>query len=540
MKKPRSRWPLLLALLFGAGTWWGIGWWLSPRAYWEGRYHIDQFTPPVPTPPAKAESTDPQIEELGKRLRDQLYASILDRQGRYLLVERQGIPPSYEVIDLHTRRSVAKHLVKEPTFPFCHGTRYDLCHAPVGNKLILVHKHGLTDPYFPSAALEYELWRWDVLRNEFALLKQYPRGTTIDVSQDGSTLLEIERRTALLPSLLLPGNVPNLLAGLAEAHLRLTDVAVLRIRSLPDLALRSTMTQPWMHRQNTALLSADGAYLIQSDTVLPSGMTSPHVIHKISDQMSELVMPHYVHSPKGCRVYETKSLSLITEYTGYEGAYVDVVATHPDFLMVPQANMKLKKQKPGVCLHLPSMTWKEGDVRDIAPLTKDLVHSATYVKAEKPYYIIDSVARDGTCKTMAKLETGYFKLIPHAPQYVVPEFHSWMRTLPAWLVDWLLSKELFEAWIVRVSEELQFRDYATDRTLLSRRSSEALEYTITDPWLVITEDDRTHFDVAVYALPLPSWSPWWARGIGVVVALLCWLMLTRGRGHALLNVPPAS
>src|SRR5450432_1515362 len=189
MKKPRwTRWRWLLALLLGVGTWWGVGWWLLPKAWFEASY-------PLTIAGRKAgqgiDSTD----------LPETFARIYDRQGQYLYLEQPSnvAQNQYQLIDLSTRRIVANHVHQQNTLlEQTHQCKFDMWGTYAdrnGLAHMLIHHYKDGHPE--------ELWEWNAFANTITLKRTFPKATRLWMSSDGSALMEIQKQTPLMPCLML-------------------------------------------------------------------------------------------------------------------------------------------------------------------------------------------------------------------------------------------------------------------------------------------------------------------------------------------------
>lgn len=554
MKKPRwTHWRWLLALLMGVGAWWGTAWLLAPRAYWKGSY----------------ENPKPVPDGTTKYLNVYMSASILDRTGRYLIIEKRvgSILASYEVIDLQDRSFTRHQSVQTESKMSYIGHRQHLTDAHGSIFLAFqtssARKHTYSNDgkliqypeelnYLPSGQVEssnqetaFSLWHWNVLDNVSRLLRQYPRSTTIKISEDGSTLLEIERMTPLMPSLLLPASLPNLLAGQAEAQLRSTDLAVMRVCSLPDMKLRSTIVLPWIYRQDSADLTCNGAFLVLADARCRKGFESANQLIVGSDTIGsrglvagEIALravstkqrPESMATPTGIRVYDTQTGSVSFEHSGYRGGYIRWQSPLPDVLYFEAENFMLHDDYhlQSFFVHLPSkqqLSIQRNGLYEpnITRLDADYIHWMKNIDGDARNQVM-VMNNHGQSKPIAEV-IGAALLLPHAPQCCIEKATPYFDQLPVWLVRWLKAKDWLTNWLNRSTKTITVQDYLNHRTLLTVKCQEWIHIKITNQWLLMTNEEGDHFNVALYALPFPSWSPWWARTAGFTAIVLSWIVL---------------
>ena len=563
-KRRRTFWRWLLALLLGAGTWWGMGWWLYPKPY----LHIQRsiFPEKIISPDQKSKKSDePEIEALGERNFIVNRASILDTAGKYLYIEEAHAPGPrhYEVIDLQTKQTIARHVFAELkdawhleddsiNLASPNGIKHFLCEWPVpepefipekkvtqkGNVTYTVLKdRPIRIGRHPTAP---QLWEWDVLKNENKLLRKYSQDTTIKISYDGRTMLEIERVTPIMPALFLPVSLPNVLSSLVEKELHCNDVAVMRFWSLPQLALRSAVVLSWMDRQANAELSSDGAYLIIPDAEAPKGFTSPKKVMVHSGFYSPngrgggnvftggfFDRELYASSPLGLRVFNTRNGQLWWEKTDHSGFYSNCDTESATMIRFTASGSREGASHPNILLHLLSRQITATSLcTSIARLDDQRTHSMQIdpFDLELGFEIVIT-DQNGNSEHLPKQGLDGKKLLPNGPQYLKEQQSSYYQLLPDWFADWMVKQNLLVNWLKEEWRTLQVNDYANKRVLWTRRSHNHLSSEITDYWLLISEQDNGMFILSVYALPFPSWSPWWARSAGIIVLLIALYLL---------------
>ena len=557
MKKPRwTRWRWLLALLLGVGTWWGVGWWLYPKPY----LHIQRSIIPnkVSSDQKSKKSDEPEIEVPGERNFIHFQASILDTAGKYLYIEEVAAPGPrhYEVIDLQTKQLIVRHTVAELrdawhlhddeniNLASPNGIKHIRCEWPApepefipevkvtqkGNVTYTVLEDGpVRIGGFPTAP---QLWEWNVLKNENKLLRKFSQETTIKISYDGGTLLEIERITPFMPSLLLPGSLQNVLSGLVEKKLHCNDLAVMRIWSLPQLALQCSLVLPWMDRQANAELSSDGAYLIIPDAETAFGFTSAtkvktesgfYVHHKRPGNTfggSFFGREGYASTPLQIRVYDTQTGRLWWNYKDGSAVFF----RHEDHntkltRFIPEID--LEKQSREVLLHLPTkQSFQSLATNSMATLDSGHIQFTENKLEEDAVHEIHVIDANGHQHRLGISHDEVPLLIPNTQQYLIQRDNSlsWIHDLSGWLH----SRQWFSSWNPAIVFNIKVVDYANNRNLWRFSSSNHTEITLTEHWLIVTEIDEGHFEIFLYALPFPSWSPWWARIAGILVIVLSW------------------
>ncbi|MFT3878826.1 MAG: hypothetical protein QM703_04090 [Gemmatales bacterium] len=557
MKKRRyTFWRWLLALLLGVGTWWGVGWWLSPKLQFETHYLVDDAVNRAKD--AKEVKADAALDQLRNGIHWD--SRIWDVAGRYLVIEEWLYSTLHflDVIDLQIGKPVARHTSYPPELEMSSLRKTTNLARADGIIYLIKTTSGYTNseedrlntPFqLVRSVFNRELWQWNVLTNEAKMLRKYPMKCSRSICHEGTTLLEIEQATPLLPSLLLPPSLPSILAGLSHAELGTNDLAIMRTSSLPGLTHLGTVVLPWMERQDNAQLSHDGRYLIIPDSATLNGFVSPT---RITEDKMEGDGHHghitsydlYVSHPVGLRVFESASGRLWWESKGVQGIY-RVCSSETNLLRFEQA-LRLRNGDtcPSLLLHLPSRkSYQPAGWDQLTPLDQSTIHFTNLsLDGENLRFDVHVMNEQGEHAQKVRMENvndGH-QLLPGAPQYLTTG-----QTKPATidrLAEWLHSHEWFKDWQPAFDYEMCVVDYQKNRTLWSRRFPMGVQgqrmpfslrsemepnATISDHQLLITTRDEAAFHLSAYALPFPSWSPWWARVAGLVVCLLVWVGITR-------------
>ncbi|HQR43769.1 MAG TPA: hypothetical protein PLX97_13840, partial [Gemmatales bacterium] len=375
-------------------------------------------------------------------------------------------------------------------------------------------------------------WEWNVHTGATRLIREYPINTTLSLSQDGTTLLEVERRPMLSPSQLLPPSLTNVLAGQAVASLHLEDLALHRVYSLPAMELRCTLIKPWIYRQGRGELSPRGEYLIFDDVVLPFCFTSPLKIttgeQRPESSLREIVT--YTTVPHGVSIYRTRDGSLLAERHEPD-LYLRFVALGDEqtLLFLPLGSTARQERKDQV-IHAPSQRWLDKPVYFASPLSQGQLHaSGERRNNHSTAYAIDL---QGVVSAVGTIIGDEPFLLPGVPHYIRRREYKPLSAipLPASWEEWLRQSPLFEKWF-RTYTQLEVVDYTSQRVLLKLRDidSSFLQYRFSDRWLVCWSENLQTMRVEVYALPIRAWSVWWARSAGLIVLLLALWGLCRPR-----------
>lgn len=563
MKKPRlHRWRWLLALLLGVGTWWLFRWVITPRVHFEATYKTQDFTRTVQAP-MNFLGLETDISNI------HLEAHIWDRQGRYLLVESgcAGIYPNcYDLIDLHTGKTLVKQRLTATKMRF-HGTWEENRTAPAnGDNFGFDHQSSDTSDYKVAekqakeilnrsitfrrererreqhendVVSQHELWSWNPLSDQEKLIQLFTRDSEYKFSRDGTTLLEIERVTLMLPNFLMHFSLPNVLTAQVTAEMGLDDLAVMRVWNVPELTLRSTISVPWMYRQNQAELTADGSYLVFRDMDLFREYTSKHRYQFEAEppgpgdgQSGTKVI--YAATPTGIRVYDTRTGDLWWEKADYPGVYSDYQQVGHDLVLFSVAPQCLPEM-PCLLLHLPSRQLIETTYCASAePLSPGQVQFTSLLDNDERRYQIHlngSVVNGAQVKSPMRPP----QFISGVPQVVVETVASNCDYYPAWLQTVIRSFKWLNDMLERVEHRFEVIDYSANRRLISIPVNNVGRVSVyqqdslhlSDRWLLIRQIDDHGLKVSVYSIPFPSWSPLWPWAAGLLIFILTLYFLRR-------------
>ncbi len=473
MKKPRwTRWRWLLALLLGVGTWWGVGWWLSPRVWFEAEYPLEVAGMAIKRDlPGKDTDLAPSTTS----------ARLWDREGKYLFVEQpeQQDRNRFRLIDLASLQTAA-----EGFLPFTLPLKpNDITRLEIKSQPHLANPNGVKQ--FPimrwrgdPADVVSALWEWSPFTNTVRCCRQFPRADKLIISHDGSTMVEIERYTPLLPTLMLALNISNTLAGLAEANLKITELKVFRVWALPEVTLNATITLSNLECDNwNAVLTRDGTNLVFTAATLPSGFTSS-MSYETRDYPNPGKNTHYIHAPASIRVYDTKSGRLTWQKADYEAWYRD------NGNLYTNDTLHFYCDGRPVVFHLPSKSLIPGKCcKSSARLNQHESHLADWDARPTTLFVLTD---DGTIKqSNYVLETGdYPDVIPYASQIVFSRRTQRSDALPDWLSSFLWEREWGRAWLDEQLEKMYVVDYEKARILWSQRVLPESEttYELTDRW----------------------------------------------------------
>lgn len=537
MIKPRlTRWRCMFALLLGAGTWWAIGWWLSPPV------HLHLSYPIYPNRFLTKRTSDEIAKEIASGQNVFRYhVQILDKSGKFLYLEQLSGDKHYEVFDLTSRQCIARHTISDSGFAQeTIADQHPLLADESDTVFLLTPQFAANRFAFSkvdSSKLVKQLWAWNPLTNQTKVLKQFPYRQKCSLSKDGSTLLEIEQTRLVLPTAFVAPGLDQCLSSLAQSNLGIHDLAVMRISSLPALTVRSTIVLPWMYRRDQAEPTRDGAYLVLPDCMHLGpfeNQTREYFQLNTVYRGSRLAM-FPIWLPKGIRVYQTSSGQLVWEKKGYEGNYALHETESPaiDVLRFEAGGPKkyfeqLPWSQRGLTLHLPSRTLLPGhllsssrlDATHLQRLQLDRDNDQT----RKSICITDSSGNSTELVSQINEHGLNFNkecCITGAPHYFDERFTNIASLFPAGMSEFLARFDAIKNWLQELHQELCVVDYRYGRKLWSMAGSmqSPLQSQVTDHWLIVTKTD-SQFHVYLYRLPFPSWSPWWARLASMLVFLI--------------------
>jgi len=561
MKKRRFiflRW--LLALLLGVGAWWLFRWAITPRVHFEATYRTQDFT----------RTAQAAMNVLGFETdisNIHMEAHIWDRQGRYLLVELgwwAGFPNCYDLIDLNTGKTVVKQCLTASKMRFrgtwdenrtapANGDNFGFDHQSSNASENKVHEmptkeilnRSITfrvdrerrEQHENDAVPHHELWSWNPLSNQEKLIQRFTRDSEFKFSHDGTTLLEIERVTPMLPNFLMPLSLSNILTAQVTAEMGLEDLAVMRVWNVPELTLRSTISVPWMYRQYQAELSADGSYLVFRDMDLPREYTSKHRYR------SEAEFPRsgdgqggvkdiYAVSPAGIRVYDTRTGNLWWEKTDYPGVYSDYQQVGHDLVLF-SVTPKCLPEMPCLLLHMPSRQLIEttscASSELLSPGHIQFASLQDIDQRRYQIYVNGSVVNGVQLKSPLRAP----QFISGVPQVVVETVASDFDYYPVWLQTLFCSIKWLNDRLEVARHRLEVIDYSANHRLISIPIDnvglvsvyQQASLHLTDRWMLVRQISKDGLKVSVYSIPFPSWSPLWPWGTGLVVFLFTLYLL---------------
>lgn len=557
--KPRRRWGwrILLVIITALATWWGLGWYLSPRPVFSLRY------------PDKG-----SLFENGEKDGNEIAGFGLvpfDREGKMLLVQRPNIPTTgmvtNEVIELATGRIIAAHSITQQELKDSETRGYPQLsfrvHDGEPNGDIIVDgysKVANSDEYCRS------LWSWNVITNQKRRIKVYPPGVYIEISRDGSTLLEKSHVSPVLLTALAPSGLPSSLTAILLAGQEVYQglgIAVCRVNSLPDLSLRSTIRIPPPFSLSHLELSEDGRWLILRDGTLPNGMMSPlkkTILHIQGNIGGITKYNQSIRLPREMRIYETQTGTLWhkeSDYTGVLGAGFFSSGSGSGLLIginqepyeldtaenLPMADRikAVKKQVNQIAqenhsvLHIPSHTW-------IAVKSCDPVTISQFADSKRPDIVrwirssplnsdedpIRETDNKGVTQTLATFDSGWRpELLKNSSQLVA--LLNTPLPLPDWLSDFLRKNQTLADWLDEDRTELMVYDYLTKKVLwrktIGREDRSPYFLTSAQNYLVLQQTIDQEYVLTVLALPVKFWPPWWARSAGLLLAILAWMLL---------------
>lgn len=558
--KPRRRWGwrVLLILVLSLATWWSLGWYLSPRPVFTLHY------PDMGSLFENGEKDGNEIAGFG--------VVPFDREGRMLLVQRPNIPQAglatFELIELATGRVIAMHSIGQQElkesetwgFPQLSFRVHD---GEANGDIMLAGYARVTnsDEYCRS------LWSWNVITNQKQRIKVYPPDIDIQISRDGSTLLEKSYISPVLLTALAPSGLPSsltaILIGSQELYQGL-GTAICRVYSLPDLTLRSTIHIPPPFSLSHLELSEDGRWLVLRDGTLPNGMMSPlkkTILHIQGNIGGMTKYNQSIRLPRELRIYETHTGTLWhreADYTGYlsyelgmwgilSGPLLTIVQEPYEWesaleLPMPERIKAVKEQVSQIAqkrrsvFHIPSRTWIT--VKPNAPsVTSQVIDNhrpgivrwirSSLFSAEGE--LIQETDSKGVTHTLATFDPPAWQpqLLKNSSQLVA--FHTPPIAFPEWLCDWLRMNQALADWLDEDRTELIVYDYLLKtivwRKFLGREDRSPYYLTTAHNFLIVQQTINQEHVLTVLALPVRYWSPWWSRAAGLLMGMLAFGLL---------------
>jgi hypothetical protein len=562
---------LLLALVFGLAAWWGVGWWLSPRALYTLKYPNDAGYPSEVMPPY-------------------FNASPLDRDGKFMLVVTSD-SCDYHVVDLANGATLGSGVPRSesssPQWRRVPDGEVSLCrlmdYSHAGGQGSVIH----TDGSFRGRNC---VWAYDLLSHEARLVHDDNGYPTAWASHDGSTLcqrLELPLRPfQTLTDFATPSPAVLALVAAQRVHSysawgKHASIVFYRFWSLKGQEYRSAITADESLRPYDYLLSEDGRWLVFTDTDLSPPFMSPRLTAAVpppplretpmSDEMRCLIAdlrkrtaptvpapPVYVRVPKELRVYDTRTGMLRFISTEHAGRLL-----HPGFGRPWQTILPLQHEPdrpstsssgkdevtvtpidvpstPRRFLHLPSGKWLPvvgfpsgfQEVRGPAgaETTRWIAPGHDYPYSEDPKEMtpVWDTAADGTTRQVGALPANSAQdavLVPGTPFVVHTQE---ITVLPEWLRERIASTGWFGDWISRREQRLVIRDYERGTVLWSMprtdESTTKVAVTPTGSHLIVSSRNRA---VTVVWLPTGWWLFAWPAWAGLTVAVVTLLIRRR-------------
>lgn len=547
-------------------SWWLIGKALTPKPFFSAKYLIDEFEGMDIQEGSRVVKPGQKVEpEPYTKTKVDMHARIMDRSCRYLMVAATGrmsnrTDPEDDQItlyDLHGDLKAPVEYKQNNRWTFELMVKHNLKADADGNLFFVkdFYPSGGIVPFFidDKSKSQQEHWHWNILSNQAKQIESIPQTKRVTISKDSSTMLVVEHLSALSASCLAPSSLTTVLGKLAEYQVGTHDLAVMRVWSLPEFKLRCTITLPWKDRRDTAELSDDGEVVILADALAGSDTeaSSKQYRHHLVYRSSRMPMFHIVE-PRKLRLFSAHSGQLCFEYQGYEGNYdVDREAEVP--LNKDVITLAYSSEKSGASHHsiylLTKTMQKHQAMFSFNKLSSTINHA---VQDSSQPYMKDSCrvyhqTVDGTSNLVTTIEGNGARmwkapsLVANAPQCIVQRLSANGELLPAWLIDFLKKHDWFTKWMDTIVQKVTVENYLSKQQLITHQggSNAAVNYQLTDHWVLFTQNDGTYFHVNLYAVPVTEWSPWWARFIGVLTALLIYRHFTLKR-HLTQSIPSTS
>jgi hypothetical protein len=517
---------VLLAIVLGLAAWWGVGWWLSPRALWTLRLSARPSSLARPAPKYAVNFDGLAVP--------------LDQMGRYLFV----VPPypagvatySSQIHDMATgkvlgHREFPAEEMKSPYLgvgPLAHGQAL----ADQDGSLVDLRDH----PEHPESRIR--LWKDNLISGQQSLLKAWPTAEGLHINRDGTCLVELRE----LPTLSLLATLPRqaLTVGVvlaADGTVCPPQPILARSWSLPDLRLQCSFVIPARNRYPEVILSSDGNWL---------------VVAGASNRLANLVLR------AGWRRAGDEEILVYDLNSGAMRVVVLPEGVPPDYALAEGSDcVRIRPTPPSGArdwddrwdnpsartrrLHLPSclwmgqgMTWP-AEATSAEPLGGNEYRFATY-SSDQERLTIWKVTPGTNPQVLRELQgvrttIRSIRLIPNSNQAVLipytrvglyEPFRQWLRS---WLVlDWLDWQGEAAIMDLRTGEIMWRSPYRGTNGPCS------LELAPGGKQLLDVRSSAGKLSVNVLALPVANYSPWWSRTAGLLIAALVLVARRRSRG----------
>ncbi|MFT3881937.1 MAG: hypothetical protein QM703_20065 [Gemmatales bacterium] len=550
---------MLLVIIIALVTWWGLGWYLSPRPV---------FTLHYPDKGSLFENGDKDGNELAG-----FGVVPFDREGKLLMVQRPNVPDTglvtNELIELRTGRVIAAHSIGQQELKDSETWGYPQLsfrvHDGEPNGDIVIDGYTKVGDEYCRC-----LWSWNAITNQKKRIKVYPPDVDISISRDGSTLLEKSHVSPILLTALAPSGLPSSLTAILLAGQEMYQglgIEVCRVYSLPELTLRSTINIPPPFSLSHVELSSDGRWLLLRDGTLPIGMMSPlkkTILHIQGNIGGMTKYNQSIRLPRELRIYETHSGNLWhreTDYPGYlsneigmfgilSGPLLTIVQEPYELesaleLPMPERIKAVKEQASQIAqkqrsvLHIPSRTWIT--VKPNHPsFTSQVIDSrrpeiVRWIRS--PLFsaegeLIQETNNQGVTQTLATFDKPGWQpqLLKNSSQLVA--FHASPLPFPDWLSDLLRKNQTLADWLDEDRTEIIVYDYLTKnvtwRKTIGREDRSPYYLTSAHNYMIVQQTIDQEYVLTVLALPMKYWSPWWSRAAGLIMGFLAfWILFNR-------------
>ena len=519
---------VLLALLLGLATWWGVGWWLSARPLYTLHF--------------------PDIHEDIWNLQAESPLSFLthpiDREGRLLFVLRPKCPGpgqiTIEVVELATGQTSATHVISEELHrksPFGYYPQLAWLTGP-GQRDGSVP---IIEPPFPGS----NFWYWNLLTNERQLVRSFPYSQRGEISRDGTTFVTEGGMNLAVPAMPSFDGLLGYLANLKVAEEDVVAVRIHNIWALPTFTHQCSIVIPAPFSLTRPILSPDGRRLVFSDDVLRSGLQSKYRYGLSRDRRSG-----FLRDPKGIRIYDTRHGRMEFALDDYEQFMLvgekiqDPTGETVSFFLAAAAPIT-DNQALHRTLHLRTKTWLPGhspDVWDAAQAPGSPPGTIRWIALEWTHgpngnaYPILQTELDGRTEQVKSYAEfpNYRMLVPSSSQIVL--LRNGRAPLAESLDNILPDFEFLRNWRERTTEQMIVLDYENDRQLFVtnsgiREQGVFFSFTPLRNMMIVHRLIPTGHEISVFRLPLPSWSSWWSRSAGLLIA--AFILFARRRRPAL-------
>lgn len=472
--------------------------------------------------------------------------------GQYLVIENDSNHAD-TLLDIELRESatgsvIGSHAIPDIPIPF--GVmKPDI--QPVWHWLITPDV-SFSDPELDikakSLAPPGSLMELDFLKKTTRIVHTFPPEHKLTLSQDGTTIVEQIPLSVLFSSGLIPNNLfANLFCAsliqtdtsLFKAASEMLDTAIICVRTVPGLTVRSRIILPPPAAGVMPIISPDGKWLVISDTVNDLGKK---VFLPIIGRLESFKIFR-----NGLKIYDTFQNQLVHDLPNeqcYRVADRDTLGF--DAVAIARSRSGQFDDLTGTLqtVHLPSGIFlKNADYefynKWARPWPSSIAVETAYAwfDYQVEHWNICKVDQQGNVEQLGELQLpdhadSFTSIIPGTSQVLIRgKTKKW--NLPRWLAEWTEKNPTLKAWANKEQWFYELFDYASQKSVyrfaiedrqkvcsISRDAKYLATYKLerTSTW-------QQKATVSVYALPLQVYSIWWSRWAGIATLVCSYLLL---------------